>query len=100
MKDIHIGAHINTHSFVFTNPIAKYRDSVPKATWCLKQHGSLYLPVKKYKCGSQLNDTVGFSSETANLPSDIFGFISLGKLCHLKGITKKHQEHCLIHKDE
>ena len=24
-----------------------HRDSVPKAIWCLKQHGSLYLPVKK-----------------------------------------------------
>ena len=24
MKDIHIGAHINTCSLVFTNPIAKY----------------------------------------------------------------------------
>ena len=24
MKDIHIGAHINTRSLVFTNPIAKY----------------------------------------------------------------------------
>ena len=32
------------------------RDSVPKATWCLKRHGSLYLQVKKYKRGSQLND--------------------------------------------
>ena len=24
MKDIHIGAHINTRSLVFTNPIAKF----------------------------------------------------------------------------
>ena len=37
-------------------PVFLNRDSVPKATWCLKRHGSLYLPVKKYKCGSQLND--------------------------------------------
>ena len=28
MKDIHIGAHINTHSLVFTNPIAKYITSL------------------------------------------------------------------------
>ena len=39
-----------------TIPAFESRDSVPKATWCLKRHGSLYLPVKKYKCGSQLND--------------------------------------------
>ena len=28
MKDIHIGAHINTCSLVFTNPIAKYITSL------------------------------------------------------------------------
>ena len=28
MKDIHIGAHINTHSLVFTNPIVKYTTSL------------------------------------------------------------------------
>ena len=29
MKDIHIGAHINMHSLVFTNPIAKYMRAPP-----------------------------------------------------------------------
>ena len=28
MKDIHIGAHINTCSLVFTNPIVKYITSL------------------------------------------------------------------------
>ena len=28
MKDIHIGAHINTRSLVFTNPILKYMTSL------------------------------------------------------------------------
>ena len=47
---------------------------------------------------------VGFSSETVGLSSDTVIF---GKLCqlkvqlhHLKGMTKMHQEYCLICKDK
>ena len=47
------------------------RDSFPKATWCLKQHGSLYLQVKKYKCGSQLNDDTSSSDSSGSIQINI-----------------------------
>ena len=48
MKDIHIGAHINTRSLVYTNPIAKYitslrfRDVFNKKTSYLRLVNTFY----------------------------------------------------------